>query len=495
MAWDFENSRDRATGHYESTEGTEVADVAQKTDFESISLTSPRRVTGTHVYVDVANFNSILRSGRVDDAEMLRLLHLWNREVSKIVKDFDATKVHFQGPRLHALAYRPVGDPAWMVGKAVLLACACQAAVAAFNDVIGLVDNTWKVAAGLDHGIVTATRNGTKGDRELLFLGSAANEAAHLLGSAGIRITSEVETLLPTDFDTYVERAGDHRVVKMSASQVEEVAASQGWSWTYDATVKRLEEAVAKRPVGYIKPSTPTLKINKTDLRPSNTKRIDAVSLFADVDGFTQYIEEAAVADPDLVEAVRIFHTIRSEDRDSAVVDFDALRVQYQGDRMQALVYWPMSDEEALAVRAVHVAAALTSVASQVIPEVVDTDPETPLAIGMALGEVLVSKIGEHNNRDMVAVGASVAAAANIQGRLTGGQIGVDSALHNALPQWLRDEFAWSATAAAYVATDLTYETITDLAPSKEETKSSTGSHSVVTGGAAKAPLRPWSRR
>lgn len=124
MSWSYDEALDRAKRRYEETAELMVTDVVREIDFDLISRLHPRRVTGTHIYADVSNFNTLLRDADAEGAENLLLrLHLIAREASKIIrKDFDGCKVHFQGPRVHALAYRPVNDESAMAANAVLTA-------------------------------------------------------------------------------------------------------------------------------------------------------------------------------------------------------------------------------------------------------------------------------------------------------------------------------------------------------------------------------------
>src|SRR6184192_1587703 len=211
MVWNPEDARASAQVRYDETEDLEVSEVKREIDFELIERKKPRQVTGTHFYADVTNFNQLLR-GEQDDSgeEMLRLLHLFAREVTRVVeKDFGTQKVHFQGPRLHAVAYRPVSDEGKMALRAVLTSLAVRHMVSAFNDVFGLGERGWQVAAGVDHGRCLATKNGSGGDRELLFLGSAANHAAKILQPSGIRMTERVKSLLPDDLQERSVETGD----------------------------------------------------------------------------------------------------------------------------------------------------------------------------------------------------------------------------------------------------------------------------------------------
>ncbi len=487
MAWNYQTSVGRAQDRWDATANLSVSDVVRQTDFDQIALNAPRRVTGCHLYVDVTNFNSLLRaaSGDAERAEMVRLLHVWQREVSKILAKFEVRKVHFQGPRLHAVSYRPVSNPGEQVARATLAAAAIRHAAKAFTTALGV--ESWVIAAGLDHGTTIATRNGAAGDRELLFLGHAANHAAKILTSSGIRLTGTANNLLPKSFDDY-KNEGDTTTITMNADVVATLAAERGCDWTLTATTTRLEAAATSFPAGCVSVSGVKESIDKGTLAMSNTKDVLAASVFADVDGFTAYIDDLMTVDEDVVDAIRRFHVLRGEGRDTAVRDFGALRIQYQGDRMQALAYTPVGDVAGIALRAVELATALNTVATKIVPSICDGDVYAPFAIGVATGQVLVTQIGEHGNRDLVSIGQSTADAASIQQRLKGGQIGIDTATWNALPTWLQGVFGWDTNARAYVATDFVHSDFVTL--KAQDTSRSVASKAFVAP--TEEPLRPW---
>ena len=508
MGWNYERSLERAQDKYAETEGLTVTPVTKNLDFDNISLKEARRVRAAHFYVDVRNFTALLSADPAADTDedMLRLLHLYAREITRVVEnDLEATKVHFQGAKLHALAYRPIGDDVAMVAKAVLAATAVRAATVAFNDIFELRrTDAWQTAGGVDFGDAVATKNGTGGDRELLFLGQPANQAAKII-NAGLRLTDEVVDLLPASFDDYLSRSSDDQCwcFAPSTSALEQLITDNGYFWSQAQTRKRLEEATEKYPPGTANVFEATGPINKDKLGLSNSKQVDAVSLFADVDGFTHYVDQAAALDEDLVEPVRAWHVIRSEMRATAVVDYEALRIQYQGDRMQALGYLPMGDEGSVAVRAVRIAAALTSAVKFVLPQVVGTAAK-PLAIGLAAGTTLVSKLGEHGNRDVVCLGPATVEAARIQVGLDGNQIGLDPELYSRLPEWMQELFTWQPSPGAYVATDLTLDELDRQEAALTEGGAKTLLAGALAGAAAigvgaalihrrrERPLRPW---
>lgn len=509
MSWDYNKTLESARADYDQTEGFTVSDVTREIDFDNISRRHPRRICGGHLYVDVDNFNHLLRQGE-DPTEMLRRLHIFAREASTVISnDFDGFKVHFQGPKVHALAYRPISDDALMAAKTTLIMLALKHVTTAFNDVLDLAPPTqWSVRGGGDHGVSLATRSGTGGDQEMLFLGSPANHAAKIFSGTSVRVTTDIAKLLPDEFDPYLSTPPSDdavRIVTMPATQVEALAADYGWNWTLERTRSRLEEAAVSHPPDCVTVSNAARPIDKSSLAISKTKRVSGVSVFADVDGFTSYIDDLVRRDADMVEAVRAFHVLRSTMRDTAVIDFTALRIQYQGDRMQALCYQPIGDEAASVLRAVELAAALKTISEEVLPQVVASEAAKPLAIGLALGEVLVSRMGQQGDPDVVTIGPSVGQAAAIQQRLPGGAIGLSADTHAALPDWLQSAFKWDPSALAWVSDALTHERFTDLKVSESDAPglaAATGALGTTAVGPAaqlmredgvpRQGLRPW---
>lgn len=495
MGWDSSRSLSRAQAKWDETEGLEVTDLVRETDFDSTALKNPRNVMGAHVYVDVPGFRLLLGSGDPEPA-VARRLHLWAREVTKVVElDFDATKVHFQGPRLHAVVYRPVNDEAKIALKAVLLAAAVRATIRVFNDTLELTGgDRWNTAAGVDIGSALLTKDGVKGDRELLFLGNPANNAAKMISGSGLRLTDDVLALLPDEIADEAEAAPDGKgqVLSLAPDVLETLCANHGFAWTRERSAKRLAEADDAAPSVTVVASKG--EIDKNVLGLSHTKSTFGVSLFADVDGFTAYVAQSA--DNDLLdEAVRAFHVIRAETRNTAVDDYDSLRIQYQGDRMQALVHLPSGQEAEVAVKSVRVAAALNSVFVHPLPPLIG-DTGLGLATGLAAGNVLVTKVGQHGNRDVVSLGRSTAEAARIQEAIQGGEIGIDGGGYALLPEWLQAVFEWRASVRAYVATDLTLDELDllEAAEDAERAKKIVGAPALVTGRPERyePPLKPY---
>ena len=70
---------------------------------------------------------------------------------------------------------------------------------------------------------------------------------------------------------------------------------------------------------------------------PGNSIRMPLMSMFADLDGYTAYIDQAA-ANRTVADAVRALHVIRSELQSTFEDDFGGRKVRFIGDRMHGML-------------------------------------------------------------------------------------------------------------------------------------------------------------
>jgi len=184
-----------------------------------------------------------------------------------------------------------------------------------------------------------------------------------------------------------------------------------------------------------------------------------AASLFADVSGFTRYID-AATSEEDQQTALRVFHAIRKETARVIKGDFNGLRIQYQGDRIQGLFHLPQDDAGALVKKAVEAAAGLQASMEHTLKACLPEAGDLHLAIGIDLGTTLVSRLGARGQRDRICLGAAVENAARLEEQSEGGQVGVSREVFSLLPDDLQLCFTYSAKARGYIATHFTTEQI-----------------------------------
>jgi class 3 adenylate cyclase len=143
--------------------------------------------------------------------------------------------------------------------------------------------------------------------------------------------------------------------------------------------------------------------------------------------------------------------------------DYEGVRVQYQGDRVQALFHLPKDEEEGIVAEAVEAAVGLQSSMERTVKEALPEAEDLGLAIGVDVGTTLASKLGTRGHRDRICVGVSVENAADPEARTEGGRIAVTRRVYGALPGSLSEHFSYDSGAGSYVADGLTADKL-DLA-------------------------------
>ncbi|WP_047865488.1 adenylate/guanylate cyclase domain-containing protein [Rubrobacter aplysinae] len=506
MGWDYDQSIERIQRHLDNMGEIEVQKLKREADLESLlSETVCREIYGAHVYLGVSNFAALASDdtySKDDYKRLVRSLHIYQREVSRIVERdelFGGLRVHFQGPKLHALFYRPIDDGQELASRAVLLQLVLKDfSENVFNPCFPDYE-PFSIAGGADIGDVIGTKNGSKGDREMLFLGSAANRAAKIMSSSGrYRLTGDMYDVLPEDLkEVCTEVANDlYRIKPVSQDLLDELLGARELGWNREKSLARVKEDKKKLPLTDISYGSAKKLIDLDSLSIHNNKRVLAASVFADVSGFTAYVEEAET-EAEHGEALRVFHVIRRELAAVVKGDYEGLRIQFQGDRIQALFHLPEDDQEGVAAEAIEAAVGLQSSMEHAIKELLPEAGDLDLAVGVDLGTTLVSKLGTRGHRDRICVGMPVENASELEERIKGGRIAITSNTYKALPANLGEHFSYDSGARCYVAYGLTMETL-DLAKRKRDYESSktarvtTGIAGALVAGAATAA---WAKK
>ena len=185
MSWNYQRSYDRIRDHLDHMGEIEVAKLTREADLEQLlSETTCREIYGAHVYVQVSNFARLASDGLYTEDDYKRLIqgvHIYERAVTRIVEELGGVLVHFQGPKLHALFYRPIDDGEQLATRAVLLQLLLKDFVKTiFNPAFPDGDD-FSIAGGTDLGCAIGTMDEINGDRELLFWGTPANHAAKII--------------------------------------------------------------------------------------------------------------------------------------------------------------------------------------------------------------------------------------------------------------------------------------------------------------------------
>ncbi len=469
MNWNYDDSKKRIQNHVDGMGAIEIEKLKREADLNNLlSETRCREIHGAHVYFHVFNFARMVSETAADETEYKRLIqaiHIYQREVARIVEDADifaGLRVHFQGAKLHALFYRPIDKTERLATLAFFLHLVLKDFVRnVFNPTFPLLED-FTVAGGADVGDVTGTRNGSRNDRELLFLGAPANYAAKIINEAGqLRITKELFDVLPENLQGYCDKIDDevYQIQKISQAALDEMLGEYDISWNREKSEERINDDKKKYPLVDIEYSSASTLIDIDSLGVKNNKRVDAASLYADVTGFTAYIDGAETEEKKK-EALKVLHAIRREMAMVIHTDFNGIRVQFQGDRAQGLFHLPKDAEADIATEAVEAAVGLQSSMEKTIKAVLPEAGHLKLAVGVDLDITLVTKLGTHAHRDRICLGKGVESAARLEEKCAGGQIGISKRIYDLLPERLSKHFAYNSTLKCYVAENLTADKV-----------------------------------
>lgn len=473
MSWNYDTSFNRVQDHLNGMGEIEVEKLVRDADLHSLlSETCCRDIYGAHVYVDVPNFASLatLAAEGEEYRRVIQALHIYEREVARIVEGqdiFDSVRIHFQGAKLHALFFRPIDDTAEIAARAVLLQIVLRYFVCrVFNPEFPRLPNV-SVSGGADLGYAIGTKNGHRGDRELLFLGAPANYAAKIIsGTDKLRVTTAIYDALPDTLQRYFTEVEDSRldvtVYEMGdvpTADMEALLEQYGIDWDHETSLQRVRDDKTLYPLNQIEYSDAEVLIDIDSLGITNNKRVLAASVFGDVSGFTAYIDKA-VGENNGKTALRVLHAIRKEMASLVKHDFSGVRVQFQGDRVQGLFHLPNGDEKRIAARAVDTAIALQSSMELVIKTLLPEAKDLGMAVGSSVGMTLVSKLGTRGHRDRICIGEAVEDAATFQEGSAAGEIAIPSQIHEHLEEELQKLFTWNPDRSLYIAANLTQDKV-----------------------------------
>jgi hypothetical protein len=508
MAWNYDNSKARVERIANDIGEVEITDLTKQMDLGNVKLRQPKRIRGAHLYVEPTNQKQLVdeRLDLDDPASARRVarqLHFHEREAGRILRDFGLDQIHFQGARLHALGYRPVGDAAEVIARTVLGAAAIDLAARRALTEILPKDPRITCVAGAAYGPTLATMSGPRAESELLFIGDAANQGAKILSAESrLRVDQDFLDLLDAErFGITVTDLADGTYrLGIEPEDLEEAAKRLGNGWTLERSRKQLAADAEKLPLDAFSVVKATSTIDKDRLGVSNSKLNDAVTAFGDLDGFTALVREAK-DDAERAELVRAFHIVRYELNYVRKDDYPkTFRVQFQGDRIQVLRHLPHDDTDARGLKTLKVAAGWQSSITKTLPEVLGRD-DLHLAIGLAADCTLVSKLGTTGSRDVLALGAGVRRAERIQRNIDADETGIDAAIRDTLPEAVAELFEWRPGPQGYIARDLDVNKLEDALRSESlaagEVQSVTqnggkyvvGAAALATGALATAAL------
>jgi class 3 adenylate cyclase len=344
-------------------------------------------------------------------------------------------------------------------------------------------------AAGLSGGPSYIANIGKHGERELISLGKCANLAAKCLGKTDtITITKDVYDVLPNSLKelftkgSVVSGVQSYRSTGLRWSEYPELAEELGVKWNEGRWRKKTEEYRDDLPLDEIEISEALALIDLESLTERKCKRTAAVAFFADLDGFTRYVQEAE-DDDKVVSLIRQFHMIRAEFQSVIADDYEGLVIQHRGDCTLAILHMPCGDDKhsKRCKEAVDVAIGLQSSMERVLNAHLPDRKDIHVAVGLDVGKAFVTRLGKKGRRIGICFGPEVSVAEALQRSTGAKKIRISEAIYEELDdEDLKSEFVQDGD--TYVATNLTFPRLDRIREERAANDGSLGA-AVKAGG------------
>jgi len=396
-----------------------------------------------HIYATLLNYDDYrIEQGKETEnshAKALNFLHLHYQACDRVIEKHGGQRVDFHSSRVHFVVTEPIGEEnhGQRISKALNIATEMQALSKLANDSIAEGKYNAQFRVGIDTGVCVAINGGKARDNEPLFLGSPANHAAKLAAGTedGIFISNNVRHVLGIQYNMQYKDSFDFERTELLTEntirtnyQKEFIPKTQEilseWQDDIKSSINNTGGA-SKFQFHYHEP--PLKDVVYKDLSPSNSIRIKLISIFADIDGYTAYIDEA-VDNGDIHNAIQALHVIRSELESVLQDDFKGRKVRFIGDCIHGLVAEGNAtdiDTKKTINTAVECVGAMRS-SFNTCQEILKTIPDLGLAIGFELGITPISRVGIRGERSVrLATSSATISSEIVQQECDGNQTGI----------------------------------------------------------------------
>ncbi len=427
----------------------EIKEYVRDTDLGNLPRHVAYRVHGAHLYADILNLVDILRvtdvEGETCHRRTLRFLNLHYRAVHRILQKVDALFVDFHNQRLHSVVTKPYDSEIKRVHKAVAVG---QLIIDVLAQTGEDADHpAAKVRVGIDSGEALAVNNGRRGHREPLFLGEPANHAAKRSGgrkAVGIYLTNKARSVIS------LVNADDPDTKPLTVEEIEKSQQAASLGVTAEQIVKEWKDDLESNPIGSFDFSGHTPPYRTLDIEAlsvKNSRRQDAATIYADIDGFTSYVGKNIATDANAKHVVRALDILRSELDAVLHEDFAGRKVRYIGDCVHGLLV-----EGTAQTTEIHETISNTTLCAAGLRSSFDlalkrlkakgTDATSlGLAVGYEYGPMTVTRLGMKGELVRCSVSRGVVAAENEQKRCGGTETAIGQAAYDAASEPVRKLF------------------------------------------------------
>jgi class 3 adenylate cyclase len=467
MAWNEERSRRRIQEHKRTVPEFDdkitlakytvlMAEDRKKGLLDSASARRAFVVEGAHLYGRLLDFEKVAADTNGEETEqshreLLQFLDLYYRLWDEIVEADSSDRVDYHGARMHAVITQPEGNADGQVARAYALAIRLAEASRRIAAAAGF---SARIRFGIDQGRCLAMTTGRAPEKDTLFLGSPANHAAKKVAECDEEGIFLVDGLENRSSSLHFTRSatGD---IRLSEQAAEQAAETYRFPRLEAASARLMAEATKRRNFHFYRPSPPLSDVKFSDLSPSRTARLRMTSLFADIDGFTAFVDKAVQKGSDSIKAAATaVHVIREELNDVLNQDFGGKRVRFIGDCIQRVIgAGTRIDDDAESIKQTALCASGMQSSFALCQNVLGGLGDIGLAIGIEHGPTPLTRLGQSGD-DSVRCAASRAVVVSertqqsISGR--GVKLGPNATAHADAP--VKKHFCEAATIISFDA-------------------------------------------
>jgi class 3 adenylate cyclase len=434
-SWKKERAVERIASRIEELplKDIEIKEFVRETDLSELPRNVAYRVDGAHLYADVLNLVDMLNvtdvEGETCHRRTLRFLNLHYRAVHRILQRVDAIFVDFHNQRLHSVVAKPYDSELKRIQRAIAIGQLISDVLAQTGE--DADHPAAKVRVGIDSGRALAVNNGRRGHREPLFLGEPANHAAKRAGggkTVGIFLTNKARAVLG------LKKVENEDTTALAAAEIKDCQDKAKLDVTADQIVKEWKDDLKNNPIGSFdfKGHTPPFStLDIEELSVKNSRRQDAGTLYADLDGFTAYVTKNVGTDAAAKHVVRTLHVLRSELDAVLHADFAGRKVRFIGDCVHGLTVEgtaQTTDELETISNMTLCAGAMRSSFSLALGKLKENGTDASglgLAIGFEYGPINVTRLGVKGELVRCSASRAVLSAEKEQCRCTGNETAI----------------------------------------------------------------------
>lgn len=483
-SWNPEEAEARINNSCEQVKEVNIIQYTKEKSLQNIKVNEAYEMDAVHMYVDILNLEDMLvnQFGNETETSHLRALRFFDshfKAIKYILKETHSIFVDFHNQRLHAVIPKPYDNEQQRLDRAVTIAQIIIDVVEQQRD-SGVDDiiEAAKLRIGIDTGKALAVNNGRKANKEPLFLGDPANHAAkHSSGTAqGIYLTEKSREVLVLD------KVENTKSVRMKKSEIDRSILRSGIENQdlVNKTIQEVKEHTKKLSDFEFSRVTPTFEsLDFLGFTRKNSKRQEMVSIYADIDGFTNYISENIATLDGQKDIVRCLHVLRSELDGCLNKEFLGRRVRFIGDCIHGILCegTTKTTNAPLSVNtALEASAAIRSsftLAQDILQDTFNISCDLGLAIGFDLGETMLSRVGRIDDNSRFSLGLSTINSENEQKRCGGHQTAIGEGAYSHLEDDYKNLFK------DRIANDLTFDAVDEIQQNKIENDEESNLYSV----------------